>query len=103
MFKGSLCPAWAGVPGSIPGHFELFSQGLPIWSSGVTSEVEHSGLRPVCVSFLFFSYRDDLLMAQKEILSQQEIIMKLRTDLGEAHSRMSDLRGWCEFLGHLTS
>eukprot|EP00072_Mus_musculus_P073997 XP_017175760.1 PREDICTED: forkhead-associated domain-containing protein 1 isoform X3 [Mus musculus] len=36
---------------------------------------------------------DDLLMAQKEILSQQEIIMKLRTDLGEAHSRMSDLRG----------
>lgn len=33
-------------------------------------------------------------MAQKEILSQQEIIMKLRTDLGEAHSRMSDLRGW---------
>lgn len=36
---------------------------------------------------------DDLLMAQKEILSQQEIIMKLRTDLGEAHNRMSDLRG----------
>ncbi|XP_038966571.1 forkhead-associated domain-containing protein 1 isoform X10 [Rattus norvegicus] len=36
---------------------------------------------------------DDLLMAQKEILSQQEIIMKLRTDLGEAHTRMSDLRG----------
>lgn len=42
-------------------------------------------------------------MAQKEILSQQEIIMKLRTDLGEAHSRMSDLRGWYEFRGHLTS
>lgn len=41
-------------------------------------------------------------MAQKEILSQQEIIMKLRTDLGEAHTRMSDLRGWCEFLGYLT-
>jgi hypothetical protein len=42
-------------------------------------------------------------MAQKEILSQQEIIMKLRTDLGEAHSRMSDLRGWCDFPGPLTS
>ncbi|XP_004679394.1 PREDICTED: forkhead-associated domain-containing protein 1 [Condylura cristata] len=35
----------------------------------------------------------DLLMAQKEILSQQEIIMRLRTDLTEAHGRMSDLRG----------
>ncbi|CAO2589853.1 Forkhead-associated domain-containing protein 1 [Lemmus lemmus] len=36
---------------------------------------------------------DDLLTAQKEILSQQEIIMRLRTDLSEAHGRMSDLRG----------
>ncbi|XP_054397335.1 forkhead-associated domain-containing protein 1 isoform X23 [Pongo abelii] len=36
---------------------------------------------------------DDLLAAQKEILSQQEVIMKLRKDLTEAHSRMSDLRG----------
>ncbi|KAL1776333.1 forkhead-associated domain-containing protein 1 [Sigmodon hispidus] len=36
---------------------------------------------------------DDLLTAQKEILSQQEIIMKLRTNLNEAHGRMSDLRG----------
>ncbi|XP_055467422.1 forkhead-associated domain-containing protein 1 [Psammomys obesus] len=36
---------------------------------------------------------DDLLTAQKEILSQQEIIMGLRTNLSEAHSRMSDLRG----------
>ncbi|XP_053431309.1 forkhead-associated domain-containing protein 1 isoform X1 [Nycticebus coucang] len=36
---------------------------------------------------------DDLLAAQKEILSQQEIIMRLRKDLTEAHSRMSDLRG----------
>ncbi|XP_041503878.1 forkhead-associated domain-containing protein 1-like isoform X2 [Microtus oregoni] len=36
---------------------------------------------------------DDLLTAQKEILSQQEIIMRLRTDLTEAHGRMSDLRG----------
>ncbi|XP_040613417.1 forkhead-associated domain-containing protein 1 isoform X3 [Mesocricetus auratus] len=36
---------------------------------------------------------DDLLTAQKEILSQQEIIMRLRTDLNEAHGRMSDLRG----------
>uniref|UniRef100_H0XVW2 Forkhead associated phosphopeptide binding domain 1 n=1 Tax=Otolemur garnettii TaxID=30611 RepID=H0XVW2_OTOGA len=36
---------------------------------------------------------EDLLTAQKEILSQQEIIMKLRKDLTEAHSRMSDLRG----------
>ncbi|XP_021573545.1 forkhead-associated domain-containing protein 1, partial [Carlito syrichta] len=36
---------------------------------------------------------DDLLAAQKEILSQQEVIMRLRKDLTEAHSRMSDLRG----------
>ncbi|XP_076421730.1 forkhead-associated domain-containing protein 1 isoform X10 [Peromyscus maniculatus bairdii] len=36
---------------------------------------------------------DDLLAAQKEILSQQEVIMRLRTDLNEAHGRMSDLRG----------
>ncbi|XP_075850368.1 forkhead-associated domain-containing protein 1 isoform X1 [Microcebus murinus] len=36
---------------------------------------------------------DDLLTAQKEILSQQEVIMKLRKDLTEAHGRMSDLRG----------
>ncbi|KAG8505629.1 Forkhead-associated domain-containing protein 1, partial [Galemys pyrenaicus] len=35
----------------------------------------------------------DLLTAQKEILSQQEIIMRLRKDLTEAHGRMSDLRG----------
>ncbi|EGV96880.1 Forkhead-associated domain-containing protein 1 [Cricetulus griseus] len=36
---------------------------------------------------------DDLLTAQKEILSQQEVIMRLRTDLNQAHGRMSDLRG----------
>ncbi|XP_037684396.1 forkhead-associated domain-containing protein 1 isoform X9 [Choloepus didactylus] len=36
---------------------------------------------------------EDLLTAQKEILSQQEIIMRLRKDLTEAHGRMSDLRG----------
>ncbi|XP_019061019.1 forkhead-associated domain-containing protein 1 isoform X4 [Fukomys damarensis] len=36
---------------------------------------------------------DDLLAAQKEILSQQEIIMRLRRDLNEAHGRMTDLRG----------
>ncbi|XP_023578311.1 forkhead-associated domain-containing protein 1-like [Octodon degus] len=36
---------------------------------------------------------DDLLRAQKEILSQQEIIMRLRQDLNEAHGRMTDLRG----------
>uniref|UniRef100_G1STY7 Forkhead associated phosphopeptide binding domain 1 n=1 Tax=Oryctolagus cuniculus TaxID=9986 RepID=G1STY7_RABIT len=36
---------------------------------------------------------DDLLAAQKEILSQQEVIMRLRKDLNDAHSRMSDLRG----------
>ncbi|KAM8791551.1 forkhead-associated domain-containing protein 1 isoform 5-T7 [Rhynchonycteris naso] len=35
----------------------------------------------------------DLLTAQKEILSQQEIIMSLRKNLTEAHGRMSDLRG----------
>ncbi|XP_059997364.1 forkhead-associated domain-containing protein 1 isoform X2 [Lagenorhynchus albirostris] len=36
---------------------------------------------------------EDLLTAQKEILSQQEIIMRLRKNLTEAHCRMSDLRG----------
>ncbi|XP_040843547.1 forkhead-associated domain-containing protein 1 [Ochotona curzoniae] len=36
---------------------------------------------------------EELLTAQKEILSQQEVIMKLRKDLNGAHSRMSDLRG----------
>ncbi|KAM5248703.1 forkhead-associated domain-containing protein 1 [Ctenodactylus gundi] len=36
---------------------------------------------------------DDLLAAQKEILSQQEVIMRLRKDLNEAHCRMTDLRG----------
>ncbi|XP_077007321.1 forkhead-associated domain-containing protein 1 isoform X3 [Tamandua tetradactyla] len=36
---------------------------------------------------------EDLLTAQKEILTQQEIIMRLRKDLKEAHGRMSDLRG----------
>uniref|UniRef100_A0A8C6QE78 Forkhead-associated phosphopeptide binding domain 1 n=1 Tax=Nannospalax galili TaxID=1026970 RepID=A0A8C6QE78_NANGA len=46
---------------------------------------------------------EDLLTAQREILSQQEVIMRLRTDLNDAHSRMSDLRGLYEFLGHLAS
>lgn len=36
---------------------------------------------------------EDLLAAQKDILSQQEIIVRLRKDLSEAHSRMSDLKG----------
>ncbi|XP_071076943.1 forkhead-associated domain-containing protein 1 isoform X2 [Desmodus rotundus] len=36
---------------------------------------------------------EDLLMAQKEILSQQEVIMSLRKNLSDAHCRMSDLRG----------
>ncbi|XP_075417774.1 forkhead-associated domain-containing protein 1 [Tenrec ecaudatus] len=36
---------------------------------------------------------EDLLTAQKEILSQQEVIVRLRKDLTEAHGRMSDLRG----------
>ncbi|XP_060040283.1 forkhead-associated domain-containing protein 1-like isoform X2 [Erinaceus europaeus] len=36
---------------------------------------------------------EDLFTAQKEILSQQEVIMRLRKDLTEAHCRMSDLRG----------
>ncbi|XP_054995421.1 forkhead-associated domain-containing protein 1 [Sorex araneus] len=36
---------------------------------------------------------EDLFAAQKEILSQQEMIMRLRQDLSEAHSRMSDLKG----------
>ncbi|XP_043342132.1 forkhead-associated domain-containing protein 1 isoform X4 [Cervus canadensis] len=36
---------------------------------------------------------ENLLTAQTEILSQQEIIMRLRKNLTEAHNRMSDLRG----------
>nr|XP_019608708.1 PREDICTED: forkhead-associated domain-containing protein 1 isoform X6 [Rhinolophus sinicus] len=36
---------------------------------------------------------EDLLSAQKEILSQQEVIVSLRKNLTEAHGRMSDLRG----------
>ncbi|XP_055978890.1 forkhead-associated domain-containing protein 1 [Sorex fumeus] len=36
---------------------------------------------------------EDLFAAQKEILSQQDMIMRLRQDLSEAHSRMSDLKG----------
>ncbi|KAK2489348.1 hypothetical protein MC885_011791, partial [Smutsia gigantea] len=36
---------------------------------------------------------EDLLTAQKEILSQQELILKLRKNLTEAHGQMSDLRG----------
>lgn len=53
---------------------------------------------PVSVNF-----RDDLLTAQKEILSQQEVIMRLRKDLNEAHGRMSDLRGLWESLCLLAS
>lgn len=41
----------------------------------------------------FVNFRGDLLTAQKEILSQQEVIVKLRKNLTEAHNRMSDLRG----------
>lgn len=36
---------------------------------------------------------DDLLVVQKEILFQQEVIMKLRKDFIEVYSRMLDLRG----------
>ncbi|XP_073089335.1 forkhead-associated domain-containing protein 1 isoform X2 [Manis javanica] len=36
---------------------------------------------------------EDLLTAQKEIVSQQELILTLRENLTEAHGRMSDLRG----------
>ncbi|KAM5270294.1 forkhead-associated domain-containing protein 1 isoform 3-T3 [Hipposideros larvatus] len=36
---------------------------------------------------------EDLLTAQKEILSQQEVIVNLRKNLTEARDRMSDLRG----------
>lgn len=42
---------------------------------------------------VFVNCREDLLTAQKEILSQQEVIMNLRRNLTEAHGRMSDLRG----------
>ncbi|XP_012877675.1 PREDICTED: forkhead-associated domain-containing protein 1 [Dipodomys ordii] len=50
--------------------------------------LQESGKELVCDNLI-----DDLLLAQKEILSQQEVIMRLRKDLNEAHSRMSDLRG----------
>ncbi|XP_047647914.1 forkhead-associated domain-containing protein 1 isoform X3 [Phacochoerus africanus] len=50
--------------------------------------LENSGKDAVCDHLI-----EDLLTAQKEILSQQEVIMKLRKNLTEAHSRMSDLRG----------
>uniref|UniRef100_A0A8D1MNU4 FHA domain-containing protein n=1 Tax=Sus scrofa TaxID=9823 RepID=A0A8D1MNU4_PIG len=50
--------------------------------------LESSGKDAVCDHLI-----EDLLTAQKEILSQQEVIMKLRKNLTEAHSRMSDLRG----------
>uniref|UniRef100_A0A8D0W4D8 FHA domain-containing protein n=1 Tax=Sus scrofa TaxID=9823 RepID=A0A8D0W4D8_PIG len=50
--------------------------------------LENSGKDTVCDHLI-----EDLLTAQKEILSQQEVIMKLRKNLTEAHSRMSDLRG----------
>ncbi|XP_036770197.2 forkhead-associated domain-containing protein 1 [Manis pentadactyla] len=36
---------------------------------------------------------EDLLTAQKEIVSQQELILTLRKNLTEAHGRMSDLKG----------
>ncbi|XP_032509664.1 forkhead-associated domain-containing protein 1 isoform X2 [Phocoena sinus] len=49
--------------------------------------VESSAKDAVCEHLI-----EDLLTAQKEILSQQEI-MRLRKNLTEAHSRMSDLRG----------
>lgn len=53
--------------------------------------------------FFCVNFREDLLSAQKEILSQQEVIMNLRKNLTEAHGRMSDLRGLycydlCRFL-----
>ncbi|XP_030619768.1 forkhead-associated domain-containing protein 1 [Delphinapterus leucas] len=51
--------------------------------------VESSAKDAVCVQHL----TEDLLTAQKEILSQQEIITGLRKNLTEAHSQMSDLRG----------
>ncbi|XP_069893994.1 forkhead-associated domain-containing protein 1 isoform X2 [Dipodomys merriami] len=54
----------------------------------VAPVLQESGKELVCDNLI-----DDLLLAQKEILSQQEVIMRLRKDLNEAHSRMSDLRG----------
>uniref|UniRef100_A0A8C3WJ19 Forkhead associated phosphopeptide binding domain 1 n=1 Tax=Catagonus wagneri TaxID=51154 RepID=A0A8C3WJ19_9CETA len=50
--------------------------------------LENSGKDEVCDHLI-----EDLLAAQKEILSQQEVIVRLRKNLTEAHSRMSDLRG----------
>lgn len=38
-------------------------------------------------------FSEDLLTAQKEILSQQEVIMSLRKNLTAVHGQMSDLRG----------
>lgn len=47
-------------------------------------------------------FREDLLRAQKEILSQQDVIVSLRKNLTEAHGRMSDLRGLYDYLCVLT-
>nr|XP_040143885.1 forkhead-associated domain-containing protein 1 isoform X5 [Ictidomys tridecemlineatus] len=54
----------------------------------VATPLENSTKETACDHLI-----DDLLAAQKEILSQQEVIMRLRKDLNEAHGRMSDLRG----------
>lgn len=56
--------------------------------SPVASPLENGTKEMACDHLI-----DDLLSAQKEILSQQEVIMRLRRDLNEAHGRMSDLRG----------
>lgn len=69
-------------PSSVGDHFALFL---------VPSR--HHGDGVELTAPVFVNFRGDLLTAQKEILSQQEVIVKLRENLTEAHSRMTDLRG----------
>ncbi|XP_070108821.1 forkhead-associated domain-containing protein 1 isoform X7 [Equus caballus] len=59
----------------------------------VCDHLMHHGDGVELTAPVFVNFRGDLLTAQKEILSQQEVIVKLRENLTEAHSRMTDLRG----------
>ncbi|VCW68318.1 unnamed protein product [Gulo gulo] len=68
---------------SDPAQEEVMQQDPPR-----TPPVDSSVKDEVCDTLI-----GDLLTAQKEILSQQEVIMRLRKNLTEAHNRMSDLRG----------
>ncbi|XP_058160331.1 forkhead-associated domain-containing protein 1 isoform X1 [Dasypus novemcinctus] len=73
----------ATLKDSGPAQMEDLQQDVP-----VRPPSENSAKEDTCSHLI-----EDLLAAQKEILSQQEVIMHLRKDLAEAHGRMSDLRG----------